>query len=101
MNRRTWFTGSSLGLAVPRVILLGISGAVPQNTPGPQTLYIDNWARSSTPNVQIVGLYGAVGSGNVLLVNDQDQGYNANAQIPITAPSGERAEEIMGGYKTI
>jgi len=101
MKRRTWFTGSSLGLAVTLVILLGISGAVPPNTPGPQTLYIDNWARSSTPNVQIVGLYGAVGSGNVLLVNDQDQGYNANAQIPITAPSGEKAEVITGVYQTI
>jgi hypothetical protein len=101
MKRRTWFTASSLGFAVSLVVLLGISGAVPPNTPGPQTLYIDNAARSSTPNVQVVGLYGAVGSGNVLLVNDHDQGYNANAQIPITAPSGEKAEVITGVFQTI
>ena len=101
MTRRKLLARPSLVLMLMLAVLLGVSGAVPPSTPGPDTLYIDNSARSSTANVQIVGLYGAAGSGNVLLVNDHDQGYNANAQIPITVPAGEKAEVITGAFQTI
>lgn len=101
MKRRRMLAGPGLVLPLMLAVLLGVSGAVPPSTPGPDTLTIDNSARSSTANVQIVGLYGAVGTGNVLLVNDHDQGYNANAQIPIVAPSGEKAGAITGAFQTI
>ena len=101
MKRNTFVTGSGLGVLGVVAVLWGVSGAGPAATSGPQSLFIDNAARSATPNVQIVGLYGAVGTGNVLLVNDHDQGYNANAQIPITAPAGEKAEVITGAFQTI
>ena len=101
MKRRKHFAGPGLVLTLMLAVLLGVSGAVPANTPGVATLYVDNVARSSTATVQVVGLYGAVGSSNVLLVNDHDQGYNANAQIPITAPAGEKAEVITGAFQTI
>ena len=114
MTRRKLLARPSLVLMLMLAVWVGVSGPVPPSasggsgggsgapsTPGPDTLYVDNSARSSTANVQIVGLYGAVGSGNVLLVNDHDQGYNANAQIPITAPAGEKAEVITGAFQTI
>ncbi len=100
MNRRTVLTGPGLALIGTLVVLLGVSGAVLPATPGEVTLSIDNAARSSTPNVQITGLYGGVGTGNVLLTNDHDQGYNANAQMPITTSSG-RADVITGAFQTI
>jgi hypothetical protein len=93
-------TGPGLALLGTLVVLLGVSGAVPQATTGEVTLSIDNAARSSTPNVQITGLYGGTGAGNVLLTNDHDQGYNANAQMPISSTSGT-AESITGAYQTV
>ncbi len=118
MKRCKRFTRPARVLVLVLAVWLGVAGPVleatsaaksggssgssgPSSTPGPDTLYIDNSARSSTANVQIVGLYGGVGSGNVLLVNDHDEGYNANAQIPITAPSGEKADAITGAFQTI
>ena len=101
MRYRMLLTGPGLGFIGTLAVLLGVSGALPPATPGEVTLSIDNVARSATPNVQIVGLYGGTGTGNVLLVNDHDQGYNANAQIPIAAPAGEKAEVITGAFQTI
>ena len=101
MRRRGFVVGSALVFVVMLAALLGVSGAVPPSTPGPDTLYVDNQKRSSTPNVQIIGLYGAVGSSNALLVNDHDQGYNANAQMPIYATLSGKADVITGAFQTI
>ncbi len=100
MHPRTLVTGPGLALMATLAVLLGVSGAAPRSTLGEVTLSIDNTARSSIPNVQITGLYGGTGTGNVLLTNDHDQGYNANAQMPITMTSG-RAESITGAFQTI
>ncbi len=101
MMRRRTFAGPGLVLPIVLAVLLGVSGAVPPSTPGPISLTVDNAARSSTPNVQVCGLYGGVGTGNAILVNNHDQGYNANAQVPITAPAGEKAEVITGAFQTV
>jgi hypothetical protein len=79
---------------------MGVGGAG-SSTPGPDTLYIDNEARSGSPNVQIIGLYGAVGSSNALFINDHDQGYNANAQMPISSTIAGKADVITGAFQTM
>ncbi len=55
MRRRRIFAGPSLALVLALVGLLGVSGAVPPGSPGPDTLSVDNSALSRTPNVQITG----------------------------------------------
>src|SRR3972149_378943 len=95
MKRRTFLTGPGLSFIGVLAVLLGVSRASAPSTSEEVTLSIDNAARSSTPNVQITGLYGGTATGNVLLTNDHDQGYNANAQTPIAA-SGGTAEGTTG-----
>src|SRR3972149_1207732 len=100
MKRRTFLTGPGLSFIGVLAVLLGVSRASAPSTSEEVTLSIDNAARSSTPNVQITGLYGGTATGNVLLTNDHDQGYNANAQTPIAA-SGGTAEVTTGAFQTI
>ncbi len=100
MRRRTSLVGSGLAFGILLMALMGVGGAG-SSTPGPQTLYINNEARTGTANVQIIGLYGAVGSSNALLVNDHDQGYNANAQMPISTALSGKADVITGAFQTI
>ncbi len=100
MRRQSLLAGPGFALVLLLVALMGVGGAG-SSTPGPDTLYINNQQRSGTPNVQITGLFGAVGSSNVLLVNNHDQGYDANAQMPITTIAAGNAEVITGAFQTI
>lgn len=100
MRRRISFAGPGFVLVLLLAALMGVGGAG-SSTPGPDTLYIDNEARSGSPNVQIIGLYGAVGSSNALFINDHDQGYNANAQMPISSTIAGKADVITGAFQTM
>jgi len=65
-------------------------------------MQIKNESRTQGPNVVVTGLYGALGAGNVLLTNEHDHGYNANAQIPISSPTGTAPlMAITGNFQSI